>query len=117
MKFSRFLFAVCAIASLSGCVGTVTPKKVYSQSASYDGNDQNSGVLSISKDGGIVTGDWRARYNALIVKYGRSLTSPITSPDAGLMIQPDGTYHATLQTMVNMAVMNDWRRMGRAPLK
>jgi hypothetical protein len=72
-----------ALAFCSGGCGT-TPTTTHASTASYDGNEQNSGVVRVMPNGSLeVTEGARTRYNALIRIYGDRLL-PAIQEDFGL---------------------------------
>ncbi len=103
-----------AFAMGGGCAGTVTPKVVTSTQASFDGNEQNSGVISVQPNGYVVTAHFRDRYNALIADYGTAFTPPL-SHDAGIARLTDYTWLIDREHMIKMIEMNTWRKSGRKP--
>ena len=104
------IFAYCAV----GC-STVVPDRVESREASFDGNDQNSGVIASTPAGFVVTAHFRERYNALIATYGGDFAPPLT-PDAGLAPLGDGRWRITKQHMVQFLTMNAWRKARLEPV-
>ena len=136
ISFNGFTAIVSMIAALGiflfgGC-STVTQAPVKSQSASWDGNAQNSGILAKVPAGYIVTPTFRARYNSLITIYGRSKTkdgSPIFTPplavDSGITPVPPSVASQTYnqpqvwlinnQGMAAMVILSDLKRRGFAP--
>lgn len=99
--------------SEAGC-STVTPDKVESHEASYDGNAQNSGVISSNANGYVVTAHFRDRYNELVGTYGRDF-KPALVKDAGMLNFSDGTFLIDKQHMVQFLEMNAWLRAGLKP--
>lgn len=82
--------------------------------ASFDGAEQNSGIVAVQADGAfLVTAHLRDRYNALVAAYGAAFI-PQLVPDAGLSQDSAGHWMMTPQAMVDFATMCQWRRMGRA---
>lgn len=73
-----------------GC-STVAPKVIKARQGSFDavpdakGNYQNSGVLGFTNGLAIITPTARARYNALVVKWGVHFLPPV-KPDDGLTL-------------------------------
>jgi len=73
-----------------GCASTVRPKIAQSAQASWDGTEQNSGLIGIAPDGRrIITAHARERYSALMKDYGKFFERPVTDPNEG--ITPTGT--------------------------
>lgn len=111
------LLAAClAVAALMPSCTTVVPTPaVVPASASFDGAEQNSGIVGVQPDGlFIVTSHLRDRYNALVAVYGREFAPPLSS-DSGLSpVGPFDRWTMTPQAMADFATMVQWRRMGRA---
>lgn len=131
----RLLFmlgvAAMVLPALPGCTGTITPKPVAARVASYDGNEQNSGILgkwdgtvwksysnktdprpewmpAIAPEGYYVTAHFRDRYNSLIKSYGDKF-APRLRKDEGLIAV--GPYWCiNHQSLVRMIQMNTWRQ-------
>jgi len=97
---------------ISGC-GTVTPERVRSEAASYDGNERNSGVIASTAEGFIVTTHFRARYNALIAVYGEDFR-PALPTDEGIRALDAGRWLIDKAHMVKFLEMNAWAKMGKA---
>lgn len=96
---------------VSACTTTVVPKRVQASQPSFDGTNQNSGVISFDTNTmtGVVTPNWRGRYNALIGIYASKFLPPITA-DYGLTPRNDSNYTATGEAFVDMAKMQIWKR-------
>lgn len=102
--------AVITIAALfAGCSTTVTPRIVLSNEASWDGTNQNSGVIGFSGVSAVITPHARDRYNGLIDIYGKKFIPPITF-DYGISVYTNDTYLITPQGIVAFSQMNRWRR-------
>lgn len=97
--------------ALYGCTTTLKPVKVAPSIASFDGTNLNSGVISynVTNGIGVVTADWRDRYNVLIGDYSKKFT-PSLIADHGLVALPDTTWYATAEALVAMGKMELWRR-------
>lgn len=100
---------------VSGCASTVTPETVRSEEASFDGNQQNSGIILSTGSGFLVTGHFRLRYNALILVYGGDF-KPALKPDQDIAPVGDDRWLISKQGMVNFLEMNTWRKSGLKPL-
>jgi len=110
-----FAFAIALLSAwLTGCNSTVIPVPVEAREASFDGNDQTSGVLASTQAGFTVTGHFRDRLNALVAIYGRDFSPPLKK-DHGTTRTPDGNWLITRQAMVDFLEMNAWRRAGLNP--
>lgn len=116
MKLFRTLLLGLALAlACTGCT-TVTPTPADVPAvASFDGAEQNSGIVGVQPGGlFVVTAHLRARYNSLIADYGREFAPAIVA-DCGLApIDGTGRWTMTPEAMANFATMVQWRRMGRA---
>jgi hypothetical protein len=99
--------------ALAGC-GTVIPNTVPSSAASFDGNDQNSGIISASADGYVVTTHFRDRYNALIATYGRDFAVPLRVDDG---LTNNGQWVIDRQHLSQFLEMSAWSRAGLQPTK
>ena len=110
------VLSVLFVLSFTGCT-TVTPKPVASREASFDGNEQNSGIIAYVPGHGLqITAHKRDAYNLLIDNYGRAFTPPLIR-DAGLAPLADGTWLLDLEHSQRLLEMIAWQRMGRAPAK
>ncbi len=113
MKTSRILFAALWVGVfLAACrAGPDVPEAVSSLAPSFEGNCATSGVLSVVRDregrscGWIVSARARARYNALIEKYGTLWTPPIR-PDHGVSDLGNGFFLMTNEAMEKFALMS-----------
>lgn len=99
---------------LAGCTTTVIPKHVKPAVASFDGGEQNSGILAFRADGSVtITPHARDRFNAMAEAYG-GYFSPRVKPDDG--ITRDGAeYVMSPESQVKAQSMNRWRKEGRPP--
>lgn len=111
----KALYLVLVLALAGGCT-TVIPKPAPAAAvASFDGGEQNSGIVRVLPDGSfVVTAHLRDRYNALIALYGAQFV-PALRTDAGLAPLPAAQWGMTPQTMVNFVTMVQWHRMARPP--
>jgi hypothetical protein len=100
-----FVFPACS---------TVVPKPVAPVAASFDGNDQTSGVLGSNANGFVVTNHFRDRYNALVAIYGRDFAVPLT-PDAGFVSIEDERWLVDRQHLAQFLEMQAWQRAGLKP--
>lgn len=119
-----------------GCAKTYVPTISHSQQPSFDGNQQNSGIIGVSVAGFVVTEKVYNKYNALIDIYGYKF-SPVLTRDHGIVATNCHTfkiknkhgvftpwqgdinkkyYIMTAEAMVNYLDMNDWQKSGiKAP--
>jgi hypothetical protein len=102
------------ICALNGCAGTVTPDRVESRQASFDGNEQNSGIVLSTPSGFVVTSHFRQRYNALIAVYGGDF-KPTLKPDDGIAPIGEDRWLLSKKAMVDFLEMNAWKRAGLQP--
>lgn len=122
MNATLFLFLTALVLCDEGCT-TVHQAQVESAAPSFDGNVQNSGIVSQRPDGAyVVTAHFRDRYNALVAIYGDAkladgapaFTPPIRAND-GLTALPDGTWAMDKQAMVDMVTLSRLKRQGFKP--
>lgn len=100
---------------LTSCASTITPPTVTPQQASFDGNDQNSGIIRYTPAGFLVTPHFRDRYNALVDTYGRTF-KPELEHDAGMKPATDGTnWTVDAQHMADFVTMNLKKKSGISP--
>jgi len=106
---------------LAGCA-TVAQSSVQSHQASFDGNQQNSGILEANMDGFKVTSKFRDRYNSLVAIYGDArladnspIFTPALSKDSGITSNNDGTYEITKEAMAHMVEMSAMQKRGFKP--
>jgi hypothetical protein len=115
--FAAWLVMVCVVfLLLSGCASTVTPERVDAAYASFDGAQQNSGVITSTPTGYVVTAHFRERYNALIATYAGEFNPPL-KPDAGIAPIGEDRWLIDKQHMVYFLTMNALRRARLEPLK
>lgn len=99
MKRSANIWATAslalALALCSGC-GT-TPTTTHASTASFDGNEQTSGVVRVLPTGALeITEGARSRFNCLAEKYGARLLPPIQK-DFGVDRLPGAHYSITAE--------------------
>lgn len=105
-------FACLALVVAVGC--TVIPKRLESRAASFDGGQQNSGLVAQLADrSAIITTHARDRYNGLIEIYGRKFSPPLQR-DAGVTAYTNGTWCIDAEHLVKFATMNRWRKQSTA---
>lgn len=99
---------------LGGCAPTYRPKAPASTQASWDGTNQNSGLIGFAADGsGVITAHARDRYNALAYMYGYYFRPPVHADDG---VTPTATNHVFFidpQHLAYFATMNRWLKEGR----
>jgi hypothetical protein len=109
----KTLLSVCASFFLSNCVSVKTspeepakPKiEIVDTTPSWDGNEQNSGIIDYIKgEGWLITPRAAERYTALTKKYGNTFT-PALSEGEGLVKKGDN-YILNNEYIVKFAVMN-----------
>jgi len=97
---------VCLALLLTGC--TVTPKVVHDAQASFDGTQQNSGILGFDGEGHcVITLHAVERYNALVDKYGKRFTPPLQR-NQGLFLTDTNTAVMSFGSVEYFATMNRW---------
>ena len=112
--FRLFLFGLALALAVTSCTTVVPTPADVPASASFDGAEQNSGIVAVQADGSfVVTSHLRARYNALAADYG-SAFAPALVADSGLTPAWPDRWTMTPEAMANFATMVQWRRMGRA---
>ena len=126
-----FLALLGLLLVASGC-GTVIPKTVQANVASYDGDAQNSGLLSTTTNstgevtGAIITMHARDRYNALIVIYSTNFypalkfdagITPLKLPSFIIVGKPPPlqTYSIDAEHLVDFMRMNRWHKAAAPP--
>lgn len=108
---SKVVGALLVTAVLSGC-GTVAPTSIRDREASWDGDQQTSGLLGFNEDGsGRITARARVRYNALVVMYGARFTPPLIEDEG---VTPQGEdWRIDAEHLVKFATMSRWRKEGK----
>lgn len=108
-------FIAFSFLMLSGCTSTVVPPAIVDVQPSWDGNQQNSGLLGFDADGfGLITEHARDRYNALSEIYGGHYSPPNLS-GAGLSDSgTNGVIRIDKEHLVRFATMQRWKKEGRA---
>lgn len=107
MRSAKWLVISFALALLIGCASTTIPKAVpVAPTASFDGNDQNSGILRAVDGGFEVTSNFLDRYDDLVEIYG-SRFIPEIQKRAGVTGNVIDKEH-----MTKFLVMNRWHRSG-----
>ena len=97
----------------AGCTSTIVPEAVASKTASFDGNEQNSGFLGFDTQGnGRITAHARDRYNALAALYAPEFTPPLL-PDAGITKTPTNTFLLDARHLEYFATMLRWHRQAK----
>lgn len=111
-----------------GCTNTVTPKPIPAQTASYDGAEQNSGLLALVPGGALITESTRVRYNALVEIYGGEFV-PVLTRNKGIrrataeqlqaaqLNDRKNLHFIDNEALQNFVLMSTWRRMGQAIAK
>ena len=115
----RRIALILLLALAAGCTSTVIPTHVQPRVASFDGNDQNSGVIRFLPDGAaLVTGHWLDRYHAMAAQFGNRFR-PALDDNRGIgsrlsAVGADGVlregWMATAEVVANFETMNRWRK-------
>ena len=113
MKSLKFILLSCFLLGMTACT-TVTPSTVIASAPSWDGTEQNSGIIGTFAGGFNVTEHFRDRYNALVDSYGERF-APALRRNAGLSIGPNGTFIIDPEHMEKFVRMNAWRKAGIQP--
>jgi hypothetical protein len=112
-----------ALLLLCGCgmTKTVVPIPVEATQASFDGNEQNSGIIGIHPSGGYeVSARFFSRYQELVDMYGESY-HPRLQPNSGIRVihllsdPPKEVIIIDKEHMIKFIEMNTWRKTGRKP--
>jgi hypothetical protein len=99
---------------LVACTSTVAPKPIKGAVASWDGGQQNSGL--IGKDGPgyfLITEHARERYNGLIERYGRYYLPPLKADEGVTTTATNGVYRIDGEHLAKMIEMVAWKKEGR----
>lgn len=115
-SLNKFVLVLAVVAGLAvtGCDTTVTPKHVYSQQISYDGNQQNGGLLGRTSAGDwIITGHAHDRYMALVETYANSPATKGWELRSGMTAHADGSWVFDTQHMFYFATMERWHKEGK----
>lgn len=112
----RYLLVVLL---LSGCSSVqhsaVVPQPVVASTASFDGNVQNSGIVSAGAKGFHVTPHFLARYDAMLTVNGLHISPPRKAGDReGITVEPGG-YVFDAEAMNRFVELNRLRTSGEAP--
>lgn len=123
------LLMICAVllanSSLVSCKAdkTIRPIAVIDVAPSYDGNIQDSGIISVANNGVTVTQRVIDRYVALVAIYGDEFT-PSLDPQLGFekIINDSPSNRGQLylmekRTLVCFIKMNQWKKMAKEPSK
>ncbi len=106
------LLVVLWLLCFVGCTSTVTPRVVTDKVASWDGTNQNSGLLFFLADGSMaITQHARERYNGLVKIYGGRFVPPLTN-DAGITLVGTNIVMDP-ERVVKFSDMNRWKKSGK----
>jgi hypothetical protein len=97
----------------SGCPSTVVPTTTIAREASWDGNEQSSGIIASTPQGFIVTDNFVDRFELLITIYGGDFAPPLKQ--TGAVPQGPDRLLITKHAMAQFLTMNAWRRSGLKP--
>jgi len=112
------LLAFALLILLTSC-GTVIPKPVQANVASYDGGAQNSGLICMTTNstgevtGAVITPHARDRYNALVTLYSTNFF-PRLEIDAGITPAPPN-FRIDAEHLVDFMRMNRWHKAAAPP--
>jgi len=86
---------ICLLPLLLSSCFTPTPVPKAPKTATFDGNNYNSGIIAKAGDGSlIITQSARDRYNAFVERYGKSIG---IQKDFGISQREDEYYYMTLE--------------------
>lgn len=107
-----FLTLCLSCIILISCSSTIRPKPIESNVPSFDGTNQNSGLLGFDNYGYVIISQ-RAydQYNLLIDKYGHTFIPPLTL-SYGAESWTNGTYRLTPEAAFNYAKMKHMFKEG-----
>jgi hypothetical protein len=108
------LSVVCLLLCVAGCTTTVTKAPITSSQPSWDGTNQNSGIIDLDQTGALlITQHALDRYNAMILVYGNRFVPPVQVND-GVTPSPmmPGVYRMDEQHARYFNDMNLWRKAG-----
>ena len=104
-----FCFSSCAVFNTD----PPTPTFVEDTTPSWDGREQNSGIIDYTEDGILVTKNAAGRYAWLTKEYGGAHTPPI---EEGMgLSEKDGKFYMTEAAMVEFMVLNANYKSGIDP--
>lgn len=105
-----FALGVAIVLFASGCAPTVRPLAPQAKTASFDGGQNNSGLIAIDlAHNGILTPHARDRYNGLVSRYGERF-SPVVHQDEGISPTLTNTFLLDAQHLAYFAAMQRWKR-------
>lgn len=90
-----------------GCTapGTIRPAPVTARVVSFDGADQNGGVISVGPHSAVITPHAVDRFNAMQAKYGKNWTPPLQP-----IIPTGGPQTISRQTLLDFEALNRMRK-------
>lgn len=112
---NKYLSSILLLLILVGC--TVTPVPVKDSQASWDQNQQNSGLIGFDNEGfAIITPHARDRYNSLTELYAGHF-SPKLKADEGVSKNPadPGTYRMTKEALTHFMAMVRFKKENKEP--
>lgn len=104
-----------SLAAISGGC-TVAPRPVRNAQASFDGDQQNSGLIGYDAQGRrIISRHALERYNALIARYGAKFTPPLQPNAELLFLTSTNTAILNAQGAFYFETMNRWAHQELPP--
>lgn len=94
----QIIIALLLACTLTGCPG-VTPVVPEHSVPAWSGNDQNGGILSIDKNGAVITPAAQREFNDLALKYGRMVVPNILPNLGSVWRESDGNYQVTMEML------------------
>lgn len=120
IRFMLLLWAGAIVATLiavmttTGCAPTYRPKAPIAAAASWDGTEQNSGLIGFdaATKKWIITPHARDRYNELMARYGTNFL-PAVKPGDGITATASNVFLIDSQHLADFASANRWRKSGK----
>lgn len=113
MQYAKTLLVSLMLVGLIGC--TVIPNTPAPAVASWDGDEQNSGVLGILPDhSAVITQRAEQRYIALAYEYGSRFSPPVRGNEAAPYTNSATVYTLRLDAehLADWGIMANWKRKG-----
>lgn len=104
------IFIGCSVPSQ-----TVISKPIVSTEASFDGNQNDSGLKEFDGQGFIVSQHWMNRNDSMLAKFGERFLPPVKSGDRRGVEKVGSDYRVTAEVLVRFTRMNFWRKAEAGP--
>ena len=116
---SRFAFAaLAALLLFSACSvqqSAVAPKAPVAAAPSWDGNEQNSGIISADANGFVCTPHFLNRWDAMLANFGAKLSPARKIGDRDGITEEGTNYRFTAEAMSRFVQLNRIRKSEDAP--